>query len=163
MAPDSIGTLNIVENIRVKITTTEPFVKESIFNVFITNDSLIKFRLEDWFTVPLPTRKLKIETDNSFKPMIDTEKMLLKINWDDGLDIDIESKYIKKFIDLEENKESFVNGGDLKEYYIEMVPNDVIEINFFENGLVKDRGIDVETYLIKNNDKLIHHTDWNFN
>jgi len=163
VSPDSIGTLNIVENVRVKITTTEPFVKESIFNVFITNDSLIKFRLEDWFTVPLPTRKLKIETDNSFKPMIDTEKMLLKINWDDGLDIDIESKYIKKFIDLEENKESFVNGGDLKEYYIEMVPNDVIEINFFENGLVKDRGIDVETYLIKNNDKLIHHTDWNFN
>jgi len=163
VAPDSIGTLNLVENVRVKITTTEPYVKESIFNVFITNDNLIKFRLEDWFTVPLPTRKLKIETDRSFKPMVDTEKMLLKIKWDEGLDIDTESKYIKKFFDLEENRESVINGGALREYYIEMVPNDVIEVNFFENGVVKDRGIDVETYLIRTNEKLIHHTDWNFN
>lgn len=161
--PESIGTLNLVENVRVKITTTEPFVKESIFNVFITNDSLIKFRLEDWFTVPLPTRKLKVETDSSFEPMVDTKKMLLKIKWKDGLDVDTESKYIKKYINLEQNYESVVNGGDLREYYIEMVPNDVIEVNFFENGLTRERGIDVETYFIKNNKKLIHHTDWNFN
>ena len=163
VSPESIGTLNIVENVRVKITTTEPFVKESIFNVFITNDSLIKFRLEDWFTVPLPTRKLKIETDKTFKPMVETEEILLKINWDDGLDVDLESKYIKKNISLEENKDSIINGGTLKEYYIKMIPNEVIEVNFFENGTDKEKGIDVETYLIRENKKLIHHTDWNFN
>ena len=95
--------------------------------------------------------------------MVDTEKMLLKIKWDEGLDIDTESKYIKKSVDLEENVESIINGGADREFYIEMVPNDVIEVNFFENGVAKERGIDIETYLVRENKKLIHHTDWNFN